>query len=233
MNDTAKQIESRDWSWRPGWTEIVVGVIVTAIIGFGVASQIQRLGFDQVTYGLILAGWSGFACLAGFAAAWGVRWRPLAAFGVRPASRRWLVIGIAAGVIAFLIKGAAVVAFTALTGIGSSPQGVYAAGGSGGAMSLITATFLIGVLVPLGEELLFRGVITTALLRYGPFVGVVGGALFFALLHGISIVFPAALVAGLATGEIYRRSGSVWPAVVVHVIYNLPTIPMMVLAGAV
>lgn len=233
MSDTAKPIGSRNWSWRPGWTEIVVGVIATAIIGFGVASQIQRLGFDRVTYGLILAGWSGFACLAGFAAAWRVRKRPLAAFGVRPTSKRWLLIGIAAGVIAFLIKGAAVLTFTALTGIGSNPQGVYAAGGSGGAMSLITATFLIGVLVPLGEELLFRGVITTALLRYGPVVGVAGGALFFALLHGISIVFPAALVAGLATGEIYRRSGSVWPAVVVHVVYNLPTIPAMVLAGAV
>lgn len=231
MSDAARQREPGYQNWRPGWTELAVGVIVTAIIGFGIGSQIQRLGFDRVTYGLILAGWSGFACLAGFAAAWRVRKRPLAAFGIRSTSRRWLLIGIAAGVVAFLLKGAAVLAFTALTGIGSSPQGVYAAGGSGGAMSLITATFLIGVLVPVGEELLFRGVVTTVLLRYGPFVGVVGGALFFALLHGISIVFPAAFVAGLVAGEIYRRSGSVWPAVVVHVVYNLPTIPVMVLVG--
>lgn len=218
-------------SWRPGWTEVAVGLAVTAIIGFGLGSQIGRLGFDRITYGLVLAGWSGFACLAGFAAAWGVRKRAIAAFGVRSTSRRWLLIGIAAGVVAFLLKGAAVMAFTALTDISSNPQGVYAAGGSGGAVSLLIATLLIGVVVPIGEELLFRGVVTTALLRYGPLVGVVGGALLFALLHGISIVFPAAVVAGLVTGEVYRRSGSVWPAVVVHVVYNLPTIPVMVLAG--
>ncbi|WP_206364191.1 type II CAAX endopeptidase family protein [Sphingomonas sp. UV9] len=208
-------------------------MIVTAIIGFGLGSQIQRLGLNRVTYGLVLAGWSGLSCLVGFAAAWWVRKRPLAEFGVCSTSRRWLLVGIAAGVVAFILKGVAVLAFTALTGISSSPQGVYAAGGSGGAMSLLTATLLIGILVPIGEELLFRGVVTTVLLRYGPFVGVVGGALLFALLHGISIVFPAAVIAGLVAGEIYRRSASVWPAVVVHVVYNLPTIPVMVLTGAV
>jgi membrane protease YdiL (CAAX protease family) len=227
------QSEASDPSWHPGWGEVAVGLAVAAIIGFGLGSQIQRLGFGRVTYGLVLAGWSGFACLAGFAAAWRVRKRPLAAFGVRSTSRRWLVIGIAAGVAAFMVKGAAVLAFTALTGIHSNPQDVYAAGASGGAMSLLTATLLIGIVVPIGEELLFRGVVTTALLRHGPFTGVVGGALIFALLHGISIVFPAAVVAGLVAGEIYRRSGSVWPAVVVHVVYNLPMIPMMVLAGSV
>jgi uncharacterized protein len=233
VNNEAMQREPFDQSWRPGWAEVAIGLIVTAIIGFGLGSQIHRLGFDRVTYGLILAGWSGFACLAGFVAAWRFRKRPLAAFGVRSTSQRWLLIGIAAGVVAFLLKGAAVLAFIALTGINSNPQSVYAAGGSGGAMSLLTATLLIGVLVPIGEELLFRGVVTTALLRYGPFVGVVGGALLFSLLHGVSIVLPAAVVAGLVAGEIYRRSGSVWPAVVVHVVYNLPTIPAMVFAGTV
>lgn len=233
MSSDAVQSERNVRPWRPGWTEAVVGLIVTAIIGFGMGSQIHRLGFDSVTYGQVLAGWSGFSCLAGFAAAWMIRKRPLASFGLRSTSRRWLLIGIAAGLVAFVAKGAAVVAFIALTGIDHSPQGVYAAGGNGGILSLVIATLLIGVLVPLGEELLFRGVLTTALLRYGPFVGVVGGALIFALLHGISIVFPAAVIQGLVAGEIYRRSGSLWPAVIVHVVYNLPTIPVMVLAGTV
>lgn len=232
MSGEAVRLEPFTRSWRPGWVEVAIGLIVTAIVGFGLGSQIQRLGFAPATYGLVLAGWSGFACLAGFAAAWRFSKRPLEAFGIRSTSRRWLLVGIAAGVVAFIVKGGAVLAFTALTGISSNPQDVYAAGGSGGAMSLVTATFLIGIVVPLGEELLFRGVVTTALLRYGPLFGVVGGALLFALLHGISIVFPAAVVAGLVAGEIYRRSESVWPAVVVHVVYNLPTIPVMVLAGS-
>ncbi|WP_396426416.1 type II CAAX prenyl endopeptidase Rce1 family protein [Leptolyngbya sp. FACHB-261] len=58
-----------------------------------------------------------------------------------------------------------------------------------------------------------------------------GSMLIFALGHGINIVFPAAVVMGLVGAELLRRSGSVWPAVVVHVVFNLPTIPIMVLAG--
>ncbi|MEG3881955.1 CPBP family intramembrane metalloprotease [Microcoleus sp. herbarium7] len=38
------------------------------------------------------------------------------------------------------------------------------------------------------------------------------------------MVFPAAVVVGLATAEIFRRSGSIWTAVIVHVVFNLPTI---------
>ncbi|WP_347566133.1 CPBP family glutamic-type intramembrane protease [Scytonema sp. UIC 10036] len=45
------------------------------------------------------------------------------------------------------------------------------------------------------------------------------------------MVFPAAVVAGLATAEIFRRSGSVWTAVIVHVVFNLLTIPAMIIAG--
>jgi hypothetical protein len=98
-------------------------------------------------------------------------------------------------------------------------------------VSLVLATLFLSVLTPLGEEFLFRGVVTSALLRYGPFVGVVGGALIFALFHGINPVFPAALVTGLVAGEIFRRSGSIWPAVVVHGVVNLPTVPVLVLAS--
>ena len=46
-----------------------------------------------------------------------------------------------------------------------------------------------------------------------------------------AIVFPAAVVAGLIAGEVFRRSGSVWPAVVVRAVFNLPTPILMVLYG--
>lgn len=190
-------------SGRPGWSELTVGIIVLAIVGFGVGSQIHRFGLDPMPYGLVLAGWSGLSCMAGFGAAWMVRRRPLTAFGVAATTRRWLLLGVGAGVLTFVAKGLVVMAFTALTGI----------------------------FVPLGEELLFRGLVTTVLLRYGALVGVGGGALLFALLHGISIVFPVAVLQGLVAGELYRRSGSLWPGVIVHVIYNLPTVPVLVLTG--
>jgi membrane protease YdiL (CAAX protease family) len=60
----------------------------------------------------------------------------------------------------------------------------------------------LSVVTPIGEGFLFRGVATTVPLRYGAVAGVV-----------------------------FRWSGSIWPAVTVHVVVNLPTIPVMVLAG--
>jgi membrane protease YdiL (CAAX protease family) len=151
---------------------------------------------------------------------------------VRPTTIRWLLIAVGGGVVAFLCKGVAILAYISLTGDDTSPQAIYATGASGGIWTVLLATFFMAVITPLGEEFLFRGVVTTALLRYGAFTGVVGGTLIFALFHGGNIVFPAAVVTGLVAGEIFRRSGSIWPAVTVHAVVNLPTIPVMVLASA-
>jgi uncharacterized protein len=217
---------------RPGLPEGIVGMIVLAVVGYGGGSQLSRLGLDPVVYGLIFTALSGIAGIAGFAAAVLLRIGSLRPFGVRRTSRRWLLIGVGVGLVAFVLKGLAVLVWIQITGNAENVQGVYVQAGRGGALSLVLATVFLGFLTPLGEELLFRGVITTVLLRHGrPVVAVVGSALIFALAHGINIVFPAALVAGLATAEIYRRSGSVWTAVVVHVVFNSVTIPIMVLVG--
>lgn len=144
-------------------------------------------------------------------------------------TRRWLLWGVGAGVVAFVVKGLAVLAYVSLTGDDANPQEIYGTGASGGLWTVVLATFFIAFVTPLGEEFLFRGVVASALLRYGPLLGVVGSALIFALFHGINLVFPAAFVTGLIAGEIFRRSGSIWPAVIVHVMVNLPTIPVMVL----
>ncbi len=216
---------------RPTLPEAIVGLVVLGVVTFGGGSQLSRLGLDPVVYGLVLTALSGVAGIAGFAAAVLLRIRSLSAFGVRPVSRRWLFIGAGAGLVAFVVKSLAVLAYIEITGNSVPYQTMYAEGGSGGVLSLILATLFISFLTPLGEELLFRGVITTVLLRHGrPVIAVVGSALTFAIAHGIT-VFPAALLVGLITAEIYRRSGSVWPAVVVHIVYNLPQLPLMVAAG--
>lgn len=215
---------------RPGWLEMGCGLLAMLAVAIGLGSQLARLGMASATFGLVLTGWSGVAGLAGFAAAWLVRRPALAALGVCATSRRWLLIGLGAGVAAFVAKGLTVMLYTAVTGIDSNPQGVFASGGRE-IWAVVLATLLLGVFTPIGEEFLFRGVMANALLRYGALVGVVGSALVFALLHGISVVFPAALLLGLVAGELFRRSGSVWPPMVAHVVYNLPTVPVLLLVG--
>ncbi len=217
---------------RPGWAEIVVGLIGMVIFGYGGGAAIHALDLGRVTEGLIFTALTGIAGLAAFAAAALLRLRLWSALGVRPVSRRWLVVGILVGLAAFVNKGLAAFAFMALTGITSTPQDIYAAGGSGGAMSLVLATLFLTLLSPLGEEFLYRGVAANALRKYGWFAGVVGSTAIFALMHGINIVLPAAMVAGLATAELFRRSGFVWPGFAAHAVMNLPTIPVLVLADA-
>jgi uncharacterized protein len=216
---------------HPGWLEIIVGLVVYLIVGFVGVSQFKRLGLDPAVHGLILTSWTGVATLIAFAVAAMLRVRSLSALGVRRTSGRWLLIGIGVGLVAFVLKSLAILAWVRITGDTNNVQDVYADGGRGGLLSLVLSTVFISVFSPLGEELLYRGIVTNALLRYGPFVSVVGSTVIFALMHGINNIFPAAVVAGLATAEVFRRSGSIWPGLVVHIVFNLPSFLLMVLTS--
>lgn len=218
---------------HPGMPEIRIGLITLAIVGIGGSIAIAQVLTDPVLIGLILTAMSGIGGLAGFAAAYRWRIRSLAPFGIRSTTTRWLLLAVGAGILAFIAKSLAILIIISIVGQGDSPQEVYATGASGGWWTIILATVFLTVLTPIGEEFLFRGVVQTALFRrYGPIVAVGAAAFCFAIFHGINIVFPVALITGVIAGEIFRRSGSIWPAVVVHGVVNLPTIPMMVLANA-
>ena len=110
--------------------------------------------------------------------------------------------------------------------------------------------FVIAVLAPLCEELVFRGAVLRALLRSPLFGGVqeslraaevspsaAGGgrvlrltgrqwgavalsALCFALVHGNPAQMPHAFLMGLLLGWLFARTGSVLPGVVLHVANN-------------
>jgi len=80
---------------------------------------------------------------------------------------------------------------------------------------------LAGLLVPLAEELAFRGLLQGWLReRYGPGAGILLSALIFAAVHGIPMLMPALLLVGLLLGWLYERSGSLWPAVAMHGAFN-------------
>lgn len=215
---------------RPGWPEIAVGLL--AAVAFGALlllfGPLGPLDLDPVVFGLVVAAWSGLLGLVGFAAAALVRLRSWGAFGVRRTTWRWMLVGVGAGVAAFVLKGVVNYLLMTFVGFDENPQGMYFDAAGGGAVALALTMLFLSVLTPLGEEFLFRGVITNALLRYGPVVGVVSGSFVFALFHGINLAFPTAFVVGVVAAEVMRRSGSIWPAVVVHVVNNLG-LPLFVL----
>ncbi|WP_017555633.1 CPBP family intramembrane glutamic endopeptidase [Nocardiopsis baichengensis] len=229
---TSKQIDAPAHR-RPGWPEIAVGLLamVAATVVLLLLGPLGGpLDPDSLAYGLAVTAWSGVAGIAGFAAAAAVRIRSWAAFGVRRTSWRWMAAGVAAGLFVLGAKTVVNSVIVALTDFGETdPQGVFHDAAGGGVLPLVLTFLFLAVLTPIGEELLFRGVVTNALLRYGPVVGVVAGSVLFAVYHGVNFVLPSALIVGLVCAELMRRSGSVWPGVVVHAVNNsaLPVYVML------
>lgn len=82
--------------------------------------------------------------------------------------------------------------------------------------------FVIGLLAPLVEELVFRGAILKALLGWfnNHWYAIVLSALLFALVHGNPAQMPHAFLIGLLLGWMYYRTGSIIPGVVLHWVNN-------------
>ena len=80
----------------------------------------------------------------------------------------------------------------------------------------------IGLLAPLAEEMVFRGAILRALLRWTsrPWVAIAISAVFFAVAHMNPAQLPHAFLIGLLLGWMYYRTDSIVPGVVYHWINN-------------
>jgi len=99
--------------------------------------------------------------------------------------------------------------------------------------------FIIGLLAPLSEEMVFRGAVLKSLLQWkrNPWIGIAISALLFALIHMNPVQMPHAFLVGLLLGWMYYRTDSIVPGVVYHwvnntvayVMYNLYPDPDMTL----
>lgn len=152
------------------------------------------------------------------------RWKPRTAMG--------LIVGGVAMPLAALAERAA--EFLLSLGIGKAAAAIQAdtellADPLRPFLQLITAplsmfwvVLVIGVIVPIGEEVFFRGFVYSGLrARWGVAVGLVGSAVFFAavhvqLVHGLPI-----FVVGLLLAVLYERTGSLLPPIVAHALYNV------------
>ncbi len=85
--------------------------------------------------------------------------------------------------------------------------------------------FAVGILVPLTEEIVFRGAILRSLLKLNkkvmkPWVAIVASALIFAIAHVNPAQMPHAFLIGLLLGWMYRRTGSIVLCVAMHWVNN-------------
>ena len=95
--------------------------------------------------------------------------------------------------------------------------GIFEKLAGGGAAAIIT----IVVIGPVMEELLFRGIILRGFLaRYKPVTAIIVSSLLFGLLHLNPYQFVAAMILGVIFAWLVLRTGSLWPSVFGHVLYN-------------
>jgi membrane protease YdiL (CAAX protease family) len=100
-------------------------------------------------------------------------------------------------------------------------QGLTPSGWDSSRAPQFVANFVvIACLVPIVEELMFRGIGFTLLDRYGERAAIVFVGLLFALVHGIPSALPVLALFGGGLAYIRARSDSVVPGMLVHGTFN-------------
>ncbi|MEX0923831.1 MAG: CPBP family intramembrane glutamic endopeptidase [Rhodovibrionaceae bacterium] len=150
---------------------------------------------------------------------WGVTWRQV---GLRPSSAVWYFRAVLLAILAMLLVALVSVAMESLLGgpIDNPQVGMLAPGGSS-IFSAIVMLILVAGLAPLVEELLFRGLVYRWISeRYGMWIALFFSALIFSCLHGIPALIPPLFVVGCLLAWLYEKSGSIWPCVAMHGVFN-------------
>lgn len=230
MEEPHPQTENRALSrdaWRErdlGWLDVLLVIIFYLLISVLAGSAVGLLGFSLLSIAgqLLILTVSAFAAIASVGGVLVARGHLSAAsVGLRRVSARWLLIGAGLGLLGWFLTRGVVLAYFWVTGDTSNPQAGLVNAAQGTLLQFALTLLVAGLVVPFGEELLFRGVLYTWLRRWGVVVAMVVSALIFGLNHGINVVFPATAILGLLLALAYERSGSIWPGVVGHILYNL------------
>jgi len=146
----------------------------------------------------------------------------LADIGLRPTYRSWYRLAVAAGLLCVPAASVINVAFQTLLGEPvENPQLKALAPEGFNWTSLVAMLLLVGVLVPVIEEIIFRGLVFGWLRKHLRFAYAAPiAAVLFACAHGVWPLVPVLTFMGLALAAMVERSGSLWPAIILHGTFN-------------
>jgi membrane protease YdiL (CAAX protease family) len=139
------------------------------------------------------------------------------------ATPRWMLVGVCAGGCALLLS-AAWTETARMFGRPLADQELVSSllDAEPGAARVVALLFVVAA-APVLEELVFRGYLQTTLsARFGAVVGVLVPGLLFGLFHlADPAVVPALAGVGILLGWVRHASGSVYPAMVGHLVNNV------------
>jgi Predicted metal-dependent membrane protease len=90
-------------------------------------------------------------------------------------------------------------------------------------INVTSPTFIIPavIIAPIGEEIIFRGMVTKLLLEeYRPTKAILISALIFGVIHFNPAQIPGAFIIGILFGWLYYKTGSIIPGIILHFVNN-------------
>lgn len=90
---------------------------------------------------------------------------------------------------------------------------------------------VVTLVAPVAEELTYRGLGFTLLAPYGTAAAVLGTGVLFALAHGLVAGLPVLTVFGVAVAWLRARTGSVYPGMLLHAVFNGTALVVSVAVG--
>lgn len=132
----------------------------------------------------------------------------------------WIVLAIMAVTLCFSLN--ALLGFSGLDKISQKYQEVAQTLYSGGVLLEIIT---VGILGPICEELIFRGLMFRRMCEYTkPAIAVIASALVFAIYHGNIVQGVYAFVLGIVMAVCYQRFQTLWASIVIHVAANITSV---------
>jgi len=136
--------------------------------------------------------------------------------GLRGARARHFLEAVAAAAVAVAAASGFVRLIESSAGGMPDPLGSLVA-----ALGVPLALFVVALCPAVFEEIAFRGIVQGRLIALlGALSGVLVTAMAFALAHGVSTVTPVHLLLGAYLGFLRLRSGSLFPGMLFHGLYN-------------
>ncbi|TGE38971.1 CPBP family intramembrane metalloprotease [Desulfosporosinus fructosivorans] len=148
--------------------------------------------------------------------------RPFSDLGFVKPLKRYVVLGFVVGILLFVGIGLLGNLLTHIFGTPAPQSFTVAVKGVDYQWQFALLALLGGVVAPIKEEMIFRGLIYPPLRHaLGRGKGMLLTGLFFATLHFDIVRFLPLLIGGVVLAWLYERSESIWPAVVAHGTWNM------------
>ena len=145
----------------------------------------------------------------------------LAEVGLRPAGVGSLLLMVPTALAVFFVTGVISNLTDFLFGDVPTPRDQLAVRGEMSGVDLLLLLIVVGVVGPIVEEVVFRGLLYRVLrARWGVNSATWVSALAFAVVHFIPLLFAVFLVFGLVLAAVAERFDSLYPPIVLHVLNN-------------